>query len=141
MAMFAMLLPQTLWACPMTGRIGDAAMVCGPASAVGKAPQSSNPLPMQCAHMGGKCCKPVTVPPQQGDDKGHPVVSLSADFSHSHPHIASFASIDYPVVFGTHTLQVSPAFQSWLALFANSPPPRKAERSHSFASGRAPPVL
>lgn len=137
LAMFATMLPQTLWACPMTGQIGTVETMCKMASAANTAAAPS----MRCTHLGGKCCKPISIPPQQGDDKNHPTAALTPDLSTSHFHAPTLISIEYPVVIRAQELQVSPTFQSWLALFRNSPPPLKAGHRTTSASGRAPPVL
>ena len=55
LAMFATLLPQTLWACPMNGRVDRASRVC-----LGMMPVVKGEMP--CAGSGSKCCKPVTLP-------------------------------------------------------------------------------
>lgn len=134
LAMFAIMLPQTLWACPMNGRVASAARVCE-----GIMPMVAGEMP--CAESGNQCCKPLTVPASQGDD------------SHSNP--AFTAQNQAPTVFAvalpafevapfvvptSQTLQ-SPAERLYLTRFTNSPPPFWTQYRPLNLAGRAPPVL
>ncbi|MDQ3812448.1 MAG: hypothetical protein M3347_00695 [Armatimonadota bacterium] len=56
-ALLAAVMPSLAWACPMTGRIGDAAIVCHCAKAA--ATLATTPA---CAESHGKCCKQLPVP-------------------------------------------------------------------------------
>ncbi|BCM89759.1 hypothetical protein IAD21_01606 [Abditibacteriota bacterium] len=134
LAMFATLLPETVWVCPMTGRVDVATRVCAMPTVNGQMP---------CAKFGGKCCKPLSVPasPANDDDSGR-----SHIFTASH-HV-SFAldfpplSFESPVfVEPTVVLFEAPAVRHYLARFANSPPTLWTQYKSLSHSGRAPPVL
>ncbi len=133
LAMFATMIPGTVWACPMTGRVDTASRVCAMPMARGQMP---------CAHMGGKCCKPVSAPtPQTDDDSGRPHVFAAAD------HVSFSFAFVAPVVDGAPFVVPSvgvfeaPAVRSYLARFANSPPPLWTQFRSPCLAGRAPPVL
>ena len=81
LAMFASLLPQLVWSCPMTGRVGSAATVCASPSKSSSKPRCSGckdkmsatprscccssqvsqtkPSAQLCARIGGTCCRLV----------------------------------------------------------------------------------
>lgn len=138
-AMFATMLPQTIWACPMTGRVGSAAMVCANFAAPLRA---ATPLSTDkpCAHMGGKCCKPLSVPPSQSDDphqnyavvaeKAVPVVVLAP------------ASQPTPPVLFVAPFQIEPVARRVTRVpFAQPPPSFWIQHRPITCAGRAPPVL
>jgi hypothetical protein len=135
-AMIATMLPQTLWACPMTGRIDTAARVCE-----GKMPVAGE---MPCAKFGSKCCKPLTVPPSQDDDDPH----------HPHVYAATGQALELtlfvapavhsqPVILNnTSATLIQPvAVRTYLARFNNSPPSWWPQHRPPTLAGRAPPVL
>ena len=133
--MLATMMPGMLWACPTTGRVDTASRVC-----VGAMPMVNGEMP--CAKFGSKCCKPVSVPfSQTDDDSSRPHVFAAAN------HVSfSFAFIA-PVVDATPFVIPSveafeaPAVRSYLARFANSPPPLWTQFRSPSLAGRAPPVL
>lgn len=55
LALLASVVPSQGWACPMTGQIGDAKLVCR-----GVMPTSDST--QLCAHLGGTCCKLTPFP-------------------------------------------------------------------------------
>ena len=55
-ALFAATLPSLVWACPMTGQIGDAATICQQMM-----PQSGISSTSPCADPH-RCCKPLSLP-------------------------------------------------------------------------------
>ena len=135
LAMFATMMPGTLWACPMTGRVDAASCVC-----LGVMPTMSGEMP--CAHMGGKCCKPVSAPPSQtDDDSGRPHVFAAPD------HVSfSFAFVASPIdaaLFVVPRVEAfeAPAIRSFLARFANAPPCFWISHRPISLAGRAPPVV
>lgn len=137
LALFASVLPQALLACPMMGQIGTAATVC---NIVGVAQSAAAQMP--CAPQSDKCCKSISVPPQQSsNDNDHPAVSSSLSFPTAPFHAPAPVSIETPVVFAEPALQVPPVLQSRLARFSNSPPSFKSQHRPFAAAGRAPPVL
>jgi hypothetical protein len=135
LAMFATMMPGTVWACPMTGRIDAASRVC-----LGVMPSMSGEMP--CAHMGGKCCKPLSVPASQADDdSGRLHVFAAAN------HVSfSFAFVG-PIISATPLIVPSAvsfeahAVRFYLACFANSPPSFWTSHRPVTLSGRAPPVF
>lgn len=132
-ALFALLLPQAMWACPMTGRIGSASRVC-----VGLPAQNASPK--LCAQIGGTCCKPLSVPPIQSDDDPHQSHLVAP------PEKTSGASLIAPVqVLEAAPFSVTQAHTPVLQYFT---PAQYSEPPPSFwihyrpvsCAGRAPPV-
>jgi hypothetical protein len=143
LAMFATMMPETVWACPMTGRIDVASRVCLGAmpSMSGKMPSMSGDMP--CAHMGGKCCKPLSVPASQtdDDDSGRQHIFAAAhQVSFSFDIVAPVVDTAPFVVPATVSFE-APAVRFYLARFANSPPAFWTQHRPLSVSGRAPPVL
>ncbi len=132
LAMFAFQLPATLWACPMTGRIGDATEVCRDAMPTSAA--------MPCAHMGGKCCKPLSLPPSPQTDDKHSQHSFTlADTSTPHVHpVPQVASV---AVVWPQSLQLSVPERTWRALSFHPPPKSSSLQRPAALAGRAPPTL
>ena len=132
--MLLTLAPQTMWACPMTGRIDVAERVCVGAMA---APAGAMP----CAHMGGKCCKPISVPPSPDDNAQH-TAYLDAVASHTFATpVVVTPILDIAAVLPS-IVQIQPApVCHYLARFNNSPPRLWTHYSSLSLSGRAPPVL
>ena len=133
LAMFATMMPGTVWACPISGRVDTASRVCAMSVASGQMP---------CAHMGGKCCKPLSVPASQtDDDSNRPHVFAAAD------HVSFSFAFALPVIdaapFVVPSVEAfeAPAVRSYLARFANSPPPLWTQFRSPSLAGRAPPVL
>ena len=141
-ALLALLLPAPAWACPVTGRVGSAATVCRdmmPAS-IGAHGAVSQP----CAHAGGKCCKPVSLPPLPGkssDDEKHPAAAVAV----APPVALSFLLAYTPTVEIAFVLPAQPSFpaapQAWLARLNNSPPSFLLQHRPASIAGRAPPTL
>jgi hypothetical protein len=136
LAMFATMLPRTIWACPMTGRIDVAARVCREMG------QPAGEMP--CAKPGGKCCKPLTVPPSADDeDPRHPHVYAAP------AHAPGVVTVDLtafqtvaPAAVGARPLTLrAPAVRTYLARFNNSPPPWWPQYRPTSLAGRAPPVF
>jgi hypothetical protein len=66
-ALLATMLPSLVWSCPMTGRIGDAALICNYAARTSSSRSSSMPC---CQHpMDGKCCKRTPQPSNNDNGK------------------------------------------------------------------------
>lgn len=134
LAMFATMLPQTLWACPMTGRVASAARVCE-----GVMPIVKGEMP--CAGSGSKCCKPLTVPASQGDDSQ----SSPAFTAQNQAPIALAVALPTfevaPFVAPTPQTFQSPAVRVYLARFTNSPPLFWTQHRPLSLAGRAPPLL
>ena len=134
LAMFATMLPQTLWACPMTGRVAPVARVCE-----GVMPIVKGEMP--CAGSGSQCCKPLTVPASQNDDS-----QSNPAFTTQNPAPMTFAGA-LPTFdaapFLAPTLQTlqSPAERVYLARLTNSPPPFWTQHQPHSLAGRAPPLL
>jgi len=135
LAMFATMMPGTAWVCPMTGRLDVAPRVCAMPTMSGAMSKA-----MPCAHMGGKCCKPLSVPASQ------------TDVSSERPHVFAVANhvsfsfapsvVDTTPVVVPHTEAfVAPAVRCFLARFANSPPLFWTQHRLLPCAGRAPPVL
>lgn len=135
LALLATMLPGTLWACPMTGRVDVASRVC-----LGAMPSMSGEMP--CAHLGGKCCKPVSAPPSQtDDDSNRPHVFAAPDHvSFSFAFVAPVAHVAPFVVPHVEAFE-APAIRSFLARFANAPPPFWTSHRPISLAGRAPPVV
>lgn len=132
LAMFATLMPGTLWACPITGRIDAASRVC-------TMPVMSGEMP--CAHMGGKCCKPVSSPPQTDDGLGRPHIFTAPSHAFlSFAFVASSVEAAPFVVPGVEAFEAL-AIRSFLARFANSPPLFWTSHRPTLVAGRAPPVV
>ena len=134
LALLATILPQTLWACPMNGRVASAARVCE-----GVMPLVKGEMP--CAGSGSQCCQPLTVPASQDDDshsnpaftaQNHAAIAL--DFAPSAFEIAPFA-------LPANQTPQAPAVRVYLARLTNSPPPLWTQFRSPSLSGRAPPVL
>lgn len=134
-AMLLTLVPQTAWACPMTGRIDSAARVCR-----GAMPVAQGEMP--CARFGGKCCAPIQLPPSQTSDNN----TQSTLFAASQPVSFVFAFVapgfDTPV-FVVPAVETSPApaVRLYLARFSHSPPSFWTQHRSPNLAGRAPPVL
>ena len=135
LAMFATLLPQTLWACPMNGRVDRASRVC-----LGMMPVVKGEMP--CAGSGSKCCKPVTLPASQTDDsQSNPAFTTTISQA---PTLLALALPTFevaPFVAPTTQTFLSPAERVYLARFTNSPPPSWTQYRPISLAGRAPPVL
>lgn len=134
LAMLATLLPQTLWACPMNGRLAPASRVCLDAM-----PVVNGEMP--CAGSESKCCKPLTLPASQGDD------SQSAPAFTASNHAAASFTLALPIFEVAPFVAVStqapqaPAVRVYLARFTNSPPPFWTQFRPLSLAGRAPPLL
>ncbi len=132
LAIFGLQLPATLWACPMTGVIGNATEVCR-----GTMPTSGA---MPCAHLGGKCCKPFSVPPSSQTDEKHSQHSFTlantATPSVSFVPLAASVLVVWP-----QTLQLSVPERKWLALSSHPPPKFTSLYRPASLAGRAPPTL
>ena len=134
LAMFAPMLPQTLWACPMAGRVASAARVCE-----GVMPMVNGEMP--CAGSGRKCCKPLTVPASQGDDsQSNPAFTAQNQAPMSFAVAAPVFEVA-PFVVPTFQTPQSPAVRVYLARFTNSPPLFWTQHRPTSLAGRAPPVL
>jgi len=134
-AMLLTLLPQTVWACPMTGRIDVASRVC-----LGTMPVADGKMP--CAHSGSKCCKPISVPPSPTDDNRSASHVFAAAY---HSSVVPPAALPTPeaqlfVVFPVETFQ-APALRVYVARFTGSPPSFWTQHRPISLVGRAPPVL
>jgi len=139
LAMFATMMPGTVWACPMTGRVDVASRVCLGAMPMASAGMMSGAMP--CACFGRKCCKPLSVPASQNDDSGRSHVFAAADH------------VSFSVVFALQTENATPfvaprleAFESsapgiYLARFADPPPQFWTVYRPLSVAGRAPPVV
>ncbi len=55
LALLASALPSSVWACPVSGRVGSAATVCKGVMPATIAVSEATSQP--CAHAGGRCCK------------------------------------------------------------------------------------
>jgi hypothetical protein len=138
-AVFAMALPSLAWACPMTGRVGDTALICDHAAN----DATSSTLPC-CQHPAdGKCCHPVPQLPNNDSRKDTALgtAKASAGDSFSLSQLAKYIGAEYTVaVFPAPALVVAPphglVFErslSALPLFAKHTPP--------VSPGRAPPAI
>ena len=134
-AMIVTLLPQTLWACPMTGRVDSASRVCA-----GLMVQTSGDVP--CAHMGGKCCKPLSVPPAQNDDNPHQSQTLiTVDKGSLWVTLAPPPSTALPFVLVASS-SIQPVAQRLVRAPYDEPPPSFWTQHRPITcAGRAPPVL
>ena len=133
LAMFAVLLPETVWACPMTGRVDSATRVCTMLAMKGQMP---------CARFGGKCCKPLSVPPSQSDDDS----GRAHVFTEAHDALLVFkvllpTLVTFPFVVPAQISFAAPAVRHTLARFADSSSPPSTQYRNSLYSGRAPPIL
>lgn len=135
LAMLATLVPRTLWACPMSGRVDVVSRVCPSAT-----PAMSGAMP--CAHMGGKCCQPVPAPsPKTDDDSGRPqLFAAPAHASFAFPLVAATPHAAPFIVPRVEAFE-APAIRSFLARFANAPPPFWTSHRPISLAGRAPPVV
>ena len=144
LALMASALPSFAWACPVSGRIGSDTTVCKGMMPASVAPSDATLQP--CAHMGGKCCKPVSLPPLQNqspDDEKHPVTSFAPvsdagaalAFLLAHP-----PTVEIAVVLPAEPRAVTPP-QVWLARLNNSPPSFLSQHRPASLAGRAPPIL
>jgi hypothetical protein len=132
LAIFGLQLPATLWACPMTGVIGNATEVCR-----GTVPTSG---PMPCAHLGGKCCKPFSVPPSSQTDEKHSQHSFTlADTAI--PSVSFVPLAASVLVVWPQKLQLSVPERKWLALSSHPPPKFTSLYRPASLAGRAPPTL
>ncbi len=133
-ALFATTLPSLVWACPMTGQIGDAATICQ-----GAMPQTGISDIQPCADPH-RCCKPLSLPNNNERNQstgaatqnrliGAPAQSLQTS------QISAGVAAVLPSSF---TLFVAPQ-RSGLRPAALLPL-RSQHRPHA-AAGRAPPVL
>ncbi|MBW3635269.1 MAG: hypothetical protein KY445_02230 [Armatimonadetes bacterium] len=134
LAMFATMLPQTLWACPMTERVASAARVCE-----GAMPMATGEMP--CAGSGSQCCKPLTVPASQGDDSQSNPAFTAQNQAPMTFAVAPPTSEVAPFVAPTAQTLQSPAVRVYLARFTNSPPPFWTQHRPLSLAGRAPPLL
>jgi len=66
LAMFATMMPEAVWACPMTGRVDVASRVCLGAMPMVNGDRMGGDMP--CTRFGSKCCKPLSVPASQNDN-------------------------------------------------------------------------
>lgn len=142
LALMASALPSSAWACLMSGRIGSAATVCKGTMPASVAPSDATSPP--CAHLGGRCCKPVSLPPlpgQSSNDEKHPVTALAPAantalaFLPAHP-----PTVEIAVVLPAAPRAVTPP-QEWLARRNNSPPSLISQHRPASLAGRAPPTL
>lgn len=134
-AVLLTLVPQTVWACPMTGRVDVASRVC-----LGAMPMAGSEMP--CARFGGKCCKPLQIPPTQSSDDSHhpPLLAASQTTSFGFAFVAP--ALD-TVAFVVPTVETSlaPAVALYLARHSHSPPSFWTQHRPPTLAGRAPPVL
>ena len=134
-AILLTLVPQTVWSCPMTGRVDVASRVC-----VGMKSMANEEMP--CAGSGNKCCKPLSVPASQTDDDGSK--SLVFAVTNHAPAVLHFAlpTLEAPL-FVAPSVETSqaPAVRVYLARFANFPPSFWTQHRPISLAGRAPPVL
>lgn len=144
MALFAPLLPQVAWACPLTGRVDSPSLVCQGALPMAAAPMVEAPVAgkMPCAQLGGHCCKPLAVPGPWGSDGKSPltlnvVASVDAVALTAPQHTSSQTLM----VVAAEAPQTAPALRVWLTRFTNSPPVRSSRYRPAALAGRAPPVL
>lgn len=132
LAMFATLVPETLWACPLTGRVDTAARVCALPMKSGRTP---------CAHTGGKCCTPLSVPASQTDnDSGRQHVFAAPDRSPLSLVLVAAGVVTPFVVPHVETFG-APTVRVYLARFANPPPLFWTWHRPLSVAGRAPPVV
>lgn len=131
-ALFVSVLPAPAWACPVTGRMGDSKLVC-------RAPGNLRALKCcgQCAKAGGKCCKPISLPPllnNEDDPRDHNLK------------IASTSPLDPPVLIGLSAfvaVNALPSIFQTLSLVpipTASPPPLFSNLLSAPLASRAPPV-
>ena len=134
-AMFATMLPQALWACPMTGRVDSAARVCQ-----GMMPMVNGTMP--CAKMGGKCCKPVSVPSSQDDGDSHHTPAFTVLGHPLEPSPFAVPTVEStPFIVPSGEAPQAPTVGMYLARFTNSPPAYLSRYRPAALAGRAPPVL
>lgn len=142
LAIFILQLPASLWACPMTGIIGNATEVCHGAMPIEKTPAEtplSNAAP--CNHLGGKCCKPLSLPPASQTDDKHSQHSFTAAADSVTPLSVVPVVASWAVIWPQAPQQISVPEQAWLALSFH-PPPQFISLHHPAAlAGRAPPTL
>lgn len=133
-AMFAMMMPGTVWACPMTGRLDVASRVC-----LGAMPTVSGEMP--CVRFGSKCCKPLSVPASQNDDDlGKSQVFAAANqifyFAFAPPTENATPFVVPPV-----EAFEAPALRVCLARFTDPPPHFWTWHCPLSVAGRAPPLV
>lgn len=142
LALMASALPSSAWACLMSGRIGSAATVCKGMMPASVAPGDATSPP--CAHMGGRCCKPVSLPPlsnQSSDDEKHPVTAFALAASAALTFLPAYLpTVEIAVVLPPAPRAVTPP-QEWLARRNNSPPSFLSQHRPASLAGRAPPTL
>jgi hypothetical protein len=140
-ALFAMALPSLAWACPMTGRVGDTAMICDHAATDVDSSDTASTPPC-CQHPAdGKCCKPVPQLPSNDSRKDTSLTVAKVAASDSLSLLAKYIDAGHSVaVFPAPPLAVAPphglVFErtvSALPLFAKHTPP--------VSAGRAPPAI
>ncbi len=124
-AFFASLLPAPSWACPITGRIGDATLVCAQMSP-------------HCARAFSKCCHPVSMPPQSANATRAPAALWlkAALFTPESPDQPTLPLVDG--FFVVPNSQLRPALLSIMARGA-PPSPSHLQIGSPTVSGRAPP--
>jgi hypothetical protein len=137
LALFASACPAPAWACPVTGRVGDAALVCQ-----GKTPGAR--CPAHCAHAGGKCCKSLPLPPLPN---GNPDEARDGGLLKVTPfYSAALIRLSAPSVSIGPDIAPLPEWPRVLAplieapRFTASPPPFIALHRPASLAGRAPPV-
>lgn len=133
-AMLLTLVPQTVWACPMTGRVDVASRVCLDAM-----PVADGEMP--CAQSGSKCCKPLSLPPSPTDDGSSPHVFAASHHAPSVFHFALPTLEGSPFIAPSVVTFQAPAIQIYLAHGNNSPPSFWTQHRPISLAGRAPPVL
>ena len=138
-ALCALMLPSLVWACPMSGRVGNATQVCRATTENARAAMPccaknrATPLP-SCL---GKCCKPIPQLPSQDSNKNSALHPVNANFSGLLDQLSQTA---YPII--TPASPVAPLViePTTRATWDDSPVPLlPAQFAPGSLLGRAPP--
>ena len=133
-ALFATTLPSLVWACPMTGQIGDAAAICQ------NMMQQTGAATQLCADPR-RCCKPLTLPVNNERNENAGTVAQNRTITApSQPlrvaHTFNGATAVLPSFFILHSAPQRSTLRPTEHLLT----PRPQHRPH-ISAGRAPPVL
>lgn len=140
-AVLLTLMPQTLWACPVTGRVDVASRVCLGAMPAAETSSASE----LCAQEGGTCCKPLSLPPSSttGADtapQSQFIISTSDLGGQTGAPLASSLFPSVAILPAVEPIQ-APAVRFYLSRFGNSPPSFWTQHRPLTCACRAPPVL
>jgi hypothetical protein len=131
-ALLALMMPQLLWACPMTGQVGST-----PSQACRCAEKDANaPAEDSSATQPHKCCKHVPLP--ASDTSGHDEHGLL-----SHAKTISFSLQPFSVasdLFAVPVFELAPPISQTAVFPASISPPLISQHCPASHAGRAPPL-